>query len=56
MVGTCYIIIGKVVGVHVKDEFIGEDGKIDMLKIRPLARMGYSYYTYVDKVFEIQIG
>ena len=56
MVGTCDIIIGKVVGVHVKDEFIGEDGKIDMLKIRPLARMGYSDYTYVDKVFEIQIG
>ena len=55
-VGTADIIIGKVIGVHIKDEFIGEDGKIDMVKIRPLARMGYSDYTYVDKVFEIKIG
>lgn len=55
-VGTADIIIGKVIGVHIKDEFIGEGGKIDMVKIRPLARMGYSDYTYVDKVFEIKIG
>lgn len=52
-VGTCDIIIGKVVGVHIKDEFIMPDGKIDILKIKPLARMGYSDYTYVDKIFEL---
>lgn len=51
--GTVDIIFGKVVGIHVKDEFIMPDGKIDMLKIRPLARMGYSDYTVVDNVFEI---
>ncbi len=54
MAGTADIIIGKVVGVHIKDEFILPDGKIDMASIRPLARMGYSDYTYVDKVFEIR--
>ncbi len=53
-VGTADIIIGKVVGVHIKDEFILPDGKIDILSIKPLARMGYSDYTYVDKVFEIR--
>ncbi len=52
-VGTCDIIIGKVVGVHIKDEFILPDGKIDIVRIKPLARMGYSDYTYVDKVFEL---
>ena len=51
--GTVDIIIGKVVGVHIADEVIGDDGKIDMMKIRPLARMGYSDYTCVDRVFEI---
>lgn len=50
-VGPTDVIIGKVVGVHVKDEFIMPDGKLDMEKIRPLARMGYSDYTVVDKVF-----
>ena len=53
-VGPTDVIIGKVVGVHVKDEFIMPDGKLDMEKIRPLARMGYSDYTVVDKVFEMK--
>ena len=52
--GTVDIIIGKVVGVHIADEVIGEDGKIDMMKIQPLARMGYSDYTYVEHVFELE--
>ena len=51
--GTVDIIIGKVVGVHIADEVIGPDGKIDMMKIKPLARMGYSDYTCVERVFEI---
>ena len=53
-VGTADIIIGKVVGVHIKDEFILPDGKIDIVRMQPLARMGYSDYTVVDKVFEIK--
>lgn len=52
-VGTADIIIGKVVGVHVKDEFILPDGKIDIVGIRPLARLGYSDYTTVDHSFEL---
>lgn len=52
--GTCDIIIGKVIGVHIKDEFIGEDGKIDIVKIKPLARLGYSDYTTVEHSFEIK--
>ncbi len=51
--GTVDIIIGKVVGVHIADDVIGPDGKIDMEKIKPLARMGYSDYTCVEHVFEI---
>ncbi len=51
--GTVDVIIGKVVGIHIADEVIRPDGKIDMEKIRPLARMGYSDYTCVEHVFEI---
>lgn len=46
-----HMVIGEVVGVHINDEFIGEDGKLDMLKIRPLARMGYFDYTSVESIF-----
>ena len=53
LVGTADIIIGKVVGIHIKDEFIGPDGKLDIVKIRPLARLGYSDYTSVESSFEL---
>jgi len=53
--GTADLIIGRVVGIHIKDEFITDDGKIDILAIKPLARLGYSDFTYVDKVFEIEL-
>lgn len=52
-VGSTDIIIGKVVAVHIDDSVIMDDGKIDVLKIRPLARMGYSDYTSVTEVFEL---
>ena len=52
--GTVDIIIGKVVGVHIADEVILPDGKIDMAKIRPLARMGYSDYTSASEIFELE--
>ena len=45
------IVIGKVVGVHIKDEVLTADGKIDVKKIRPIARLGYADYTVVDTVF-----
>ena len=47
-------IIGKVVLVHIKDEFILPDGKIDVVKLRPLARLGYFDYTTVDHTFEMK--
>jgi flavin reductase (DIM6/NTAB) family NADH-FMN oxidoreductase RutF len=50
------LVIGRVVGVHVKDEFITEDGKIDILKIRPLARLGYTDYTSVESIFPIKLS
>src|SRR5690606_16151170 len=42
---THHVVIGRVVGVHIQDECIGSDGKVDILKIRPLARLGYTDYT-----------
>jgi flavin reductase (DIM6/NTAB) family NADH-FMN oxidoreductase RutF len=52
---THYLVIGKVVGVHIADEVIREDGKLDIPKIRPLARLGYADYTYVERVEPIEL-
>ena len=38
-----------------KDEVLTPDGKIDILRIRPLARLGYYDYTSVTEVFSMPI-
>ena len=55
LMGTVDIVIGRVLMVHIKDEVIGSDGRLDILKIRPLARLGYYDYTSVDSIFEMVI-
>jgi len=44
------LIIGRVIGIHIKDGVL-KDGRIDITRIRPLARMGYLDYTSVQEVF-----
>jgi flavin reductase (DIM6/NTAB) family NADH-FMN oxidoreductase RutF len=46
-----HVVIGRVVGVHIRDDVITPEGKLDVLKIRPLARVGYHDYTTVDSIF-----
>ncbi|MEX1300479.1 MAG: flavin reductase family protein [Desulfotignum sp.] len=53
--GTVDIIIGQVVAVHIKDEFITGDGKIDIPRIKPIGRLGYYDYTVIDNRFEMII-
>lgn len=50
-INTIDIIIGEVVGIHIKDEFITEEDKVDVCKIRPVARLGYFDFTVVDNSF-----
>ena len=40
-------VIGQVVGIHIADEVI-VDGKIDIAKVNPLARLGYLDYARLD--------
>ena len=46
-------MIGHVIAIHIKDEFMTPEGRVDVLKIRPLARLGYYDYTSVESVFEM---
>ncbi len=48
------VVIGRVVGIHIRDDVLGDDGKIDVLAIRPLARLGYLDYTSVVEVFTME--
>lgn len=47
------MVFGQVVGIHISEDII-RDGRIDMSRARPLARMGYRDYTDGGSdVFEI---
>ena len=50
--GRNAICLGRVVGVHVRDEFL-TDGKVDIARIKPLARLGYQGYTVAEKVLTL---
>lgn len=51
---TIDVIIGEVVGIHIKDEFILENGKVDICGIQPVARLGYYDFTTVTNSFEME--
>jgi hypothetical protein len=48
-------VYGELARIHVADEVIMPDGKMDIARIRPLARLGYYDYTSVTDVFEVCI-
>ncbi|MBQ9687285.1 MAG: flavin reductase family protein [Oscillospiraceae bacterium] len=53
--GIIDMVIARVVEVHIADEVLTPDGRIDFLKIKPLGRMGYFDYTYVNEVFTMTV-
>jgi flavin reductase (DIM6/NTAB) family NADH-FMN oxidoreductase RutF len=55
VIGTTDVVIGSVIGVHISDDVITPEGRVDILKIRPIAKMGYYDYTSVDSLFEMVI-
>ena len=48
-------VIGEVLTVHVRDEFLGEDGRPDTARIEPAARLGRDEWSSVtpDTVFRL---
>lgn len=55
VMGSVDVVIGQVVMVHIRDDVITPDGRIDVLKVRPIARLGYYDYTSIESIFEMRI-
>lgn len=49
------VVIGKVVGIHIKDEVITAEGRIDVKAIKPLCRLGYMDYAVIEDSFEMRL-
>ena len=50
---TCKLVLGEVVGIHIRDDALTADGRVDVPRLRPLARLGYLDYTAVSERFEV---
>jgi flavin reductase (DIM6/NTAB) family NADH-FMN oxidoreductase RutF len=50
--GNHAIVLGQVVGIHIDDAAM-VDGRVDVTKLRPIARLGYRDYAVIDEVFEL---
>ena len=53
-VGSVDIVFAQVETIHIDDDYI-TDGKLDILKAKPIARMGYFDYTVVTERFEMRV-
>ena len=42
------VVFGEVIGIHIQDDMITEDGLVDVGRMRPLGRLGHNDYTEVD--------
>ncbi len=51
--GWVEVVYGEVMRIHVRDDVLTAEGKLDIPAIRPLARLGYHDYTSVTEVFEM---
>jgi flavin reductase (DIM6/NTAB) family NADH-FMN oxidoreductase RutF len=50
--GTNAIVLGQVIGIHIADEAI-VNGRVDVTRLKPIARLGYGDYAVVDEVFTL---
>lgn len=54
-VGTVDVVFGEVARIHVRDDMVLPSGKLDIVRIAPLARMGYYDYAVIRDTFEMRI-
>ena len=47
-----WAVLGVVTGVHLRDDCLVE-GRFDVTRFRPLARLGYRDYSAVSEVFAL---
>ena len=50
------VVFGEVIGVHIDEQYITEDGVVDVDAMKPIGRLGYDDYTKVggDSIFTMK--
>jgi len=50
--GADFLVIGTVTGIHIRDEYL-TDGRFDLTKVRPMARLGYKDYAVISDLMPL---
>ncbi|MGE0800101.1 MAG: flavin reductase family protein [Lautropia sp.] len=53
--GRNWLVIGHVVGIHIRHELFS-DGRVDLAKLQPLARLGYLDYGTIADIWEMRVA
>jgi flavin reductase (DIM6/NTAB) family NADH-FMN oxidoreductase RutF len=48
------VVFGRILAVHIDDAALTADGRLDLVKVRPIARLGYQDYTSVESIFQME--
>lgn len=48
------LVIGEIVMIHVADQILDEQGRVDPRKLRTIARLGADYYCHTSDLFQMQ--
>ena len=51
---ACGVVFGRVVAVHIDDDHLDTQGRFDVLKAAPIARLGGFSYLRVSELFTLQ--
>ena len=54
-VGWVDVVFARVERIHVEDAYVTPEGKLDIPRLKPIARMGYYDYAVVEETFEMRI-
>jgi flavin reductase (DIM6/NTAB) family NADH-FMN oxidoreductase RutF len=54
-VGCVDIVFASVETIHIDDAILTAEGKIDIAKVRPIARLGYFDYAVITDTFEMKV-
>ena len=54
--GSATLVVGTVALIHVRDDLVDARHRVDIRKLRPIARLAGSSYAYVHDTFEMVRG
>ena len=52
--GNYTAVLGEVIGIHIHEEYLTDEGIFDLSKVQPLARLGYQDYTSIEHMFSLR--